>query len=77
MTHPQTTALLNAIEGDEMYNASRSGFAAEVKRAIQVGFSEREAPFAASARLSRGPTTVARMRAHLRASFPSLYGGEA
>jgi hypothetical protein len=39
-----------------------------------LGFSEQEAPFAASARAARGPTTVAGMRAHLRASMPWIYG---
>jgi hypothetical protein len=52
---------------------SRERFEGEVRRAIVAGFSEREAPFAASARLSRGPTTVARMRAYLEATYPQFY----
>lgn len=38
-----------------------------------MGFDERELPFAASAWLTRGPTTVETMRAHLKAQIPSLY----
>ena len=77
MAHAQTTASLNAVESVQRGNRSSAHFSNEVERAIKAGFSEREAPFAAAARLSRGPTTVARMRAHLRASVPTLYGGEA
>jgi hypothetical protein len=48
-------------------------FAAEVKRARMAGFAEREAPFAAMARLLRGPATVAVIREHLKATQPHLY----
>jgi hypothetical protein len=53
--------------------SNRSRFESEVRRAMEAGFSEREAPFAAITRLTRGPTTVAVMREHLRCSMPWLY----
>jgi hypothetical protein len=61
---------------DALRAAERSGrerFDALVGRALEVGFTEREAPFAAMARLVRGPATVATIRAHLRATRPALY----
>jgi hypothetical protein len=51
----------------------RERWDAELRRALDAGFSEREAPFAVSVRLTRGPATVAVIREHLRAEFPGLY----
>jgi hypothetical protein len=46
---------------------------AEVRRAVMAGFTDREAPFAAMARMVRGPATVAVVRRHLQATHPELY----
>lgn len=51
----------------------RERYWAEVRKCEMAGFSEREAPFAASARLTRGPASVAVLRAHLEAEHPHLY----
>lgn len=64
---------LAQIEREAAEWVSRHRFQAEMERARCAGFSEREAPFVASARTTRGPTTVAEMRAHLEASHPELY----
>ena len=48
-------------------------FYSEVDRALAAGFTEREAPFAAIARLMRGPGTVGEIRRHLQRTRPEIY----
>lgn len=67
---------LIALEQRDRGAVNKRRFQAEVARALAAGFTEAEAPFAASARLLRGPTTVAIMRAHLRKAHPGLYEDE-
>jgi hypothetical protein len=75
-THIFAKGCLDALERHDQAHVSGKRFDALVAQMRQLGFSEVEAPFAASARALRGPTTVARMRAHLRATKPFLYTNE-
>lgn len=77
MTNTYAKGSLDALERSDQAHVSGKRFDALVAQMRKLGFSEREAPFAAAARASRGPTTVREMRAHLEATRPSLYDGDA
>jgi len=72
-THRYVKGALDAAERDAQAHVSGKRFDALVAQMLSLGFSEKEAPFAASARALRGPTTVAKMRAHLRETRPWIY----
>jgi hypothetical protein len=77
---PKTAGLLVHMlrTGQARDYVRREGESDRVARVVgemlALGFSEREAPLAASAWLTRGPTTLERMRRHLEVSYPWMYG---
>jgi hypothetical protein len=74
--HAFAKGQLDALERRDQADVSANRFQQLVVRMRELGFSEREAPFAASARVARGATTVARMREHLQVAYPFIYEEE-
>jgi hypothetical protein len=74
--HAFAKGQLDALERRDQADVSANRFQQLVATMRELGFSEREAPFAASPRDARGPTTVARMREHLQVAYPFLYRDE-
>jgi hypothetical protein len=64
---------LAQLEREDARLLSERRLAVTVRQMRDLGFSEREAPFAASARLTRGKCSVSVMREHLRTTLPWLY----
>lgn len=71
-------AQVRPASGKELVARSRRAFASAHRRARRAGFSEREAPFAASAWLTLrflrvAEPTVDEVRARMRSQYPWLY----
>jgi hypothetical protein len=73
MTNRFAKGALDELERKDRAHVSAEKFSVLVAQMRELGFSEREAPFAAAARAGRGPTTVNGMREHLQATRPHIY----